>query len=80
MSSGSQLSLFDVPTVCVEPGAGVIVGDGPWGRSWLKHDAVISPANPLYFTCHFCGQTVGSYEFGVPAHKRGCSHPEARNA
>ena len=62
-----------------------VLSEGPWGRSW-KHDGILSPDNPLRFTCLLCGLTSWSIDNNPrkgesgPTHTPECPHPYNKNA
>ena len=72
----SQLDLFAIPA----PEAiqdYIVLGEGPYGMSWIESDAPISAGdNPLFFKCALCGKVTSSAKQEA-THKPGCWHPYA---
>jgi len=55
----------------IEIDGSVTLDIGPWGRAWKNQPGILTPNNPLMFTCSLCGET-GSRDF---IHAKGCNHP-----
>lgn len=42
----------------IKPGAtGLKLIEGDLGIAWKQYDSILSPSNPLMFTCKLCGKT-----------------------
>lgn len=54
----------------IEIDGSVTLGVDEWGRHWKERPGILTPSNPLMFTCGFCGKT-GGREF---RHLPDCKH------
>lgn len=73
MALSQQALDFSAPPA-IEPvvSGRVVLGNGPWGITWLRKDAIVTADNPVMFTCVFCGTTSSGQS---PAHSPACRHP-----